>query len=115
MIGRGGASTVHRARYVATGAPVALTVLDVVHRDVEPASVVLRTVDPVLGDLGTAQLLDDVAAELLTGDPPFPRSTAFAVIHAHLTAPPPSLRRRRGWLPERPADRHAPAPRSPRR
>ncbi|HZH19637.1 MAG TPA: hypothetical protein VEZ18_05530, partial [Geodermatophilus sp.] len=30
VIGRGGASTVHRARYVATGAPVAPEVLDVV-------------------------------------------------------------------------------------
>ena len=37
--------------------------------------------------------------EWLTGEPPFPRATAFAVTHAHLTAPPPSLRVRRDWLP----------------
>ena len=30
---------------------------------------------------------------------PFPRSTAFAVTHAHLTAEPPSLQVRRNWLP----------------
>ena len=39
------------------------------------------------------------AVELLTGEPPFPRSTAFAITHAHLTAAPPSLRVRRSWLP----------------
>jgi serine/threonine protein kinase len=37
--------------------------------------------------------------ELLTGEPPFPRGTAFAITHAHLTAPPPRLQRRRSWLP----------------
>ena len=114
--------------------------LDVVHRDVKPANVLLRAgpeVSAALTDFGTAQLLDDVRAlaphgrvagtlpyaapevlqglrlspatdlyslactlvELLTGEPPFPRSTGFAVTHAHLTARPPRLQVRRRWLP----------------
>jgi serine/threonine-protein kinase len=34
------------------------------------------------------------ATELLTGEPPFPRATAFAVTYAHISAPPPRLSRR---------------------
>ncbi|MFT4042950.1 MAG: serine/threonine-protein kinase [Gordonia sp. (in: high G+C Gram-positive bacteria)] len=37
--------------------------------------------------------------ELLTGQPPFPRATAFAVTNAHLCADPPKLTARRKWLP----------------
>ena len=114
--------------------------LDVVHRDVKPANVLLRTgprVDAVLTDFGTARLADDArplaphgrvagslpyaapevlqaqrvgpatdvyglacsAVEWLTGAPPYPRSTPFAITHAHLVAAPPSLVRRRAWLP----------------
>lgn len=37
--------------------------------------------------------------ELLTGSPPFPYSSPFAITHAHLSKPPPQLSRRRAWLP----------------
>ncbi|GAA3721149.1 hypothetical protein GCM10022238_39540 [Gordonia hankookensis] len=37
--------------------------------------------------------------ELLTGDPPFRRATAFAITHAHLHDPVPPLTRARPWLP----------------
>jgi len=37
--------------------------------------------------------------ELLTGEPPFPRSTGFGITQAHLTAPAPRLQARRSWLP----------------
>ncbi|MGC4935470.1 serine/threonine-protein kinase [Gordonia sp. DT30] len=37
--------------------------------------------------------------ELFTGTPPFPRSTAFAITHAHIRDDPPKLTRRRAWLP----------------
>ncbi|MPQ97798.1 protein kinase [Modestobacter sp. I12A-02628] len=37
--------------------------------------------------------------EWLTGRPPFPLPSPFAIVHAHLTRPPPELHRRRGWLP----------------
>lgn len=37
--------------------------------------------------------------ELLTGAPPFPRATAFAITNAHLRDDPPLLTRRRPWLP----------------
>ncbi|MGC4961308.1 serine/threonine-protein kinase [Gordonia sp. DT101] len=37
--------------------------------------------------------------ELLTGDPPFQRATAFAITHAHLHDPVPPLTRARPWLP----------------
>ncbi|WP_124711483.1 serine/threonine-protein kinase [Gordonia insulae] len=37
--------------------------------------------------------------ELLTGDPPYPRATAFAITYAHLHDPVPSLTRARPWLP----------------
>lgn len=37
--------------------------------------------------------------EWLTGLTLFPRSTTFAIAFAHLHTPPPSLQRRRAWLP----------------
>ncbi len=37
--------------------------------------------------------------EMLTGQPPFPRATAFAISHAHLYEPIPRLTAIRGWLP----------------
>src|SRR5262249_3028272 len=39
------------------------------------------------------------AFELLCGSPPFQRATGLALISAHLTEPPPSLRARRSGLP----------------
>ena len=37
--------------------------------------------------------------ELLTGLPPYPRNTAFAITYAHIKDPPPQLTRRQPWLP----------------
>lgn len=37
--------------------------------------------------------------ELLTGAPPFPRPTAFAITRAHISQDPPRLTNRRPWLP----------------
>lgn len=37
--------------------------------------------------------------ELLTGEPPFPRATAFAITYAHIHDPLPKLTRLRPWLP----------------
>lgn len=37
--------------------------------------------------------------ELLTGVPPYPRNTAFAITYAHIRDTPPKLTRRRPWLP----------------
>lgn len=37
--------------------------------------------------------------ELLTGAPPFPRATAFAITYAHLNDPVPRLTRAQPWLP----------------
>lgn len=37
--------------------------------------------------------------EWLTGLPPFPRSTTFAITYAHLRDPVPALTARRSWLP----------------
>ncbi|MCH5643297.1 serine/threonine-protein kinase [Gordonia sp. ABSL49_1] len=37
--------------------------------------------------------------ELLTGFPPYPRTTAFAITYAHINDDPPKLTRRRRWLP----------------
>lgn len=37
--------------------------------------------------------------EWLTGAPPFPRGTAFAITYAHLRDPVPALTARRPWLP----------------
>jgi serine/threonine protein kinase len=37
--------------------------------------------------------------ELLTGRPPFPFSTRFAVTHAHISRPPPRISRGRDWIP----------------
>lgn len=37
--------------------------------------------------------------ELLTGLPPYPRGTAFAITYAHIRDEPPKLTRRRPWLP----------------
>lgn len=39
------------------------------------------------------------AMELLTGKPPFPKGTTWAVAGAHLKSPPPSARSRASWLP----------------
>lgn len=37
--------------------------------------------------------------ELLTGRPPYPRSTTFAVVHAHIAADPPRVSARSAWIP----------------
>ncbi|MEE3852949.1 serine/threonine-protein kinase [Gordonia sp. LSe1-13] len=37
--------------------------------------------------------------ELLTGEPPFPRATAFAITYAHLHDPIPRLTKTQPWLP----------------
>jgi serine/threonine protein kinase len=39
------------------------------------------------------------AMELLTGKPPFPKATTWAVAGAHLKSAPPSARQRASWLP----------------
>ena len=39
------------------------------------------------------------ALEWLTGSPPYPRPTTFAITYAHLNDSPPRLSRRRRWLP----------------
>ncbi len=39
------------------------------------------------------------AVELLSGEPPFPLPTTFAIARAHVSADPPRLSRRRRWLP----------------
>lgn len=114
--------------------------MDVLHRDVKPANILLTADHRVayLTDFGIAQLLDDVkplasngrvrgsigyaAPELLqaqqvtpatdlyafactmfewlTGLPPFPRGTAFAITYAHLRDPVPLPTTRRPWLPD---------------
>lgn len=113
--------------------------MDVLHRDVKPANILLTTDRSCayLTDFGIAQLIDDVKAlasngrvsgsiayaspellqaqqltpatdlyalactmfEWLTGLPPFPRSTAFAITYAHLRDPVPALTARVSWLP----------------
>jgi serine/threonine-protein kinase len=37
--------------------------------------------------------------ELLTGRPPYPMSTSFAIVHAHIASEPPALSSRRSWIP----------------
>jgi serine/threonine-protein kinase len=37
--------------------------------------------------------------ELLTGRPPYPMSTSFAIVHAHIASEPPTLSSRRSWIP----------------
>lgn len=113
--------------------------MDVIHRDVKPANILLSADrrSAFLTDFGIAQLLDDAkplarngrvrgsiayaAPELLTaqqllpqtdvyalactmfewltGLPPYPRNTTFAVTHAHLCDEVPWLNARRPWLP----------------
>ncbi len=53
-----------------------------------------------LGPQTDVYQLTCTAVELLTGRPPYPVPTRFEVVHAHLSAPPPSLHR---WDPELPA------------
>lgn len=113
--------------------------MDVLHRDVKPANILLSADhhQAFLNDFGIAQLIDDVLplarngrvsgsiayaapellqgqqltpatdlyalactmVEWLTGVPPYPRNTPFAITYAHLHDPSPSLSRRRQWLP----------------
>jgi serine/threonine-protein kinase len=113
--------------------------MDVLHRDVKPANILLSADQrsAFLTDFGIAQLLDDAkplarngrvrgsiayaAPELLaaqqllpqtdvyalactmfewlTGLPPYPRNTTFAITHAHLCDAVPKLTARRPWLP----------------
>jgi serine/threonine-protein kinase len=113
--------------------------MDVIHRDVKPANILLSADlrSAFLTDFGIAQLLDDAkplarngrvrgsiayaAPELLaaqqllpqtdvyalacsmfewlTGLPPYPRNTTFAITHAHLCDEVPKLTARRPWLP----------------
>ena len=113
--------------------------VDVLHRDVKPANILLSVdrCQAFLNDFGIAQLIDDVSPlarngrvrgsiayaapellqgqqltpatdlyalgctmmEWLTGLPPYPRGTPFAITYAHLHDPVPSLSRRRRWLP----------------
>jgi serine/threonine-protein kinase len=37
--------------------------------------------------------------ELLTGRPPYPLATSFAIVHAHIASAPPALSSRRSWIP----------------
>ncbi len=39
------------------------------------------------------------AVELLSGRPPFPGSSRFAIAHAQVSAPPPDISRRQHWIP----------------
>lgn len=113
--------------------------MDVIHRDVKPANILLSADQrsAFLTDFGIAQLLDgakplarngrvrgsiayaapellaaqqllpqtDVYAlacsmfEWLTGLPPYPRNTTFAITYAHLRDEVPTLTSRRPWLP----------------
>lgn len=113
--------------------------MDVLHRDVKPANILLSADQrsAFLTDFGIAQLLDDAKplarngrvrgsiayaapelltaqqlwpqtdvyalactmCEWLTGLPPYPRNTTFAITHAHLCDDPPKLTSRRPWLP----------------
>ena len=113
--------------------------MDVIHRDVKPANILLSADQrsAFLTDFGIAQLLDDAkplarngrvrgsiayaAPELLsaqqlspqtdlyalactmfewlTGLPPYPRHTTFAITYAHLRDKVPTLTSRRPWLP----------------
>lgn len=114
--------------------------MDVLHRDVKPANLLLHAGEPLrvaLGDFGLAQFFDEAgplarngrvqgslpyaspevlmahrlgpaadlyslactAVELLTGAPPYPRPTTFAVAHAHISARPPRLSAGRPTLP----------------
>lgn len=113
--------------------------MDVLHRDVKPANIMLSAnlQCAYLTDFGIAQLVDDMKPlarngrvagsiayaspellqaqqlspatdlyalactmfEWLTGDPPFPRGTPFAITYAHLHDPVPQLTSRRDWLP----------------